>query len=63
MPKLAIQAAPPRTGSGDPDPCMARARAKADLQLHRSGGTSRLTHHDGRDRAGPRNLAPKGENE
>ena len=63
MPKLAIQAAPPRAGSGDPDPCTAGVRAKADLQLHPTGGTSRLTHHDGRDRAGPRNLAPKGETE
>lgn len=63
MPKLDIEAAPLRTASGYPDPCTAGVRAKADLQMHRSGGTSRLTHHDGRDRAGPRNLAPKGETE
>ena len=35
--------------------------ADVDMQMHISGGQSRLTYHDGSDWAGPRDLPRKGE--
>ncbi|MDS9465995.1 cupin domain-containing protein [Paracoccus sp. MBLB3053] len=34
-----------------------------DMILHQEGGTPRFTYHDGSEWTGPRDLAPKGENE
>lgn len=35
--------------------------ADVDMQIHNAGGAGRLTHHDGSDWAGPRDLPRKGE--
>jgi uncharacterized cupin superfamily protein len=34
-----------------------------DMMIHKAGGKPRFTYHDGSDWSGPRDLAPKGEQE
>jgi len=36
---------------------------ETDMQLRLQDGSARITHHDGSDWSGPRDLAPKGETE